>query len=96
MNREDLELDIDNKNIKLNSTDIEVLEKKVSFFPSELLKEPTRTKISNTSSVNTPFNTMRPQVNQETLHNITKQNVAIKPIFQMRSNTLRGIGMKMF
>ena len=91
----DSELLNDQKNIKLNSTDLEVLEKKVTFFPSDLLKEPTRTKKINNSYANVPFNNMRPQVNQETLPKIIPQNVAIRPIFQLSGNR-RGIGMRMF
>lgn len=79
------------RNIKLNKTDLEVLEKKVSFFLPELLKEPEKKR--------EPLQ-QRPQLKPKpqlyTMPTITQNKTVIQPMNQIRGRGMRGIGMKMF
>lgn len=83
------------KNIKVNDTDIEVLEKKVSFFPPHLLNEKPKPKpIKN--QVQPSLNYMKPKVQEQVLSRVIPQNMVIRPMAQMRGSGRRGIGMRMF
>jgi len=76
------------KNIKLNKTDLEVLEKKVNFFLPELLKEPEKIKQKHLEE--------RPQPQLYTVPTIPQNINIIQPINKIRSKAIRGIGMRMF
>lgn len=92
-----LESNSDYKNIKVNDTDIEVLEKKVSFFPPHLLNEKPKPKpkpIKN--QVQPSLNYMKPKVQEQVLSRVIPQNMVIRPMAQMRGGGRRGIGMRMF
>ena len=81
------------KNIKLNKTDLEVLQKKVTFFLPELLKEPEKKKVPLQQKP-------QPQLKQKqqlyTMPTIIQNKSVIQPMSQIRSRGMRGIGMKMF
>lgn len=79
------------RNIKLNKTDLEVLEKKVSFFLPELLKEPEKKKEPIQQKPQ-----LRPKPQLYTMPTITQNKTVIQPMSQMRGRGMRGIGMKMF
>ncbi|ALH23250.1 hypothetical protein ceV_344 [Chrysochromulina ericina virus CeV-01B] len=80
------------KNIKLNKTDLEVLQKKVNFFLPELLKEPEKKKVPLQQKP-------QPQLKQKqqlyTMPTIIQNKSVIQPMSQMRSRGMRGISMKM-
>lgn len=82
------------RNIKLNKTDLEVLEKKVSFFLPELLKEPEKIKQKPIQQRPQPNPNPKPQIH--TMPTITQNRSIIQPMSQMRGKGMRGIGMKMF
>jgi hypothetical protein len=80
------------KNIKLNKTDLEVLEKNTYFFLPELLKEPEKIKqkhVQQRSQTNS-----KPQINR--MPNILQNRSIIQPMSQIHGKGMRGIGMRMF
>lgn len=82
------------RNIKLNKTDLEVLEKKVSFFLPELLKEPE--KIKQKPIQQRPQLNPNPKPQIHTMPTIPQNRSIIQPMSEMRGKGMRGIGMKMF
>ena len=77
------------KNMKLTNTDIEVLEKKVSFFPEALLNAPVRKSKTNMPINQTPIMTPKP-INQ--ISSVRPMS-SIKPINQIMGRR-RGMGMR--
>jgi hypothetical protein len=80
------------ENLKLNQTDLEVLNNNILFFPVELLTKPAQVKNSKLNfnrNFNNSFN------NSNTNINTNKSNISIKPISRIRSGA-RGVGMKLF
>ena len=75
-------------NIKLNKTDIEVLQKHVSFFPPDLLNARVRESKPKTPN---PI-TSKPEHNIMTYQQSRSNQQNLKPFNQIRSN--RGISMK--
>jgi hypothetical protein len=80
-------------NLKLNPTDLEVLEKKVTFFPG--LVDEVREFIPS-NPVQQQVQPSPPPPNRFLMPTIKQNNSVIKPMSQMRGNGMRGIGMRMF
>jgi hypothetical protein len=80
-------------NLKLNPTDLEVLEKKVTFFPG--LVDEVREFIPS-KPVQQQVQPSPPPPNRFLMPTIKQNNSVIKPMSQMRGNGMRGIGMRMF
>ena len=83
-------------NLKLNATDLEVLEKKVTFFPGlvDNVKEFNSSKPIQQQLPPAP--PIPPPPNKFSMPTIKQNNSVIKPMSQMRGNGMRGIGMRMF
>ena len=83
------------ENLKLNKTDLEVLNNNILFFPIELLTKPPpvkNSKLNFNRNYNNSFDTNK---NINTNINTNKSNMSIKPISRIRSGA-RGVGMKLF
>ena len=89
-----MSIELNNKeiNLKLNPTDLEVLEKKVTFFPGlvDEVKE-----FIPSKPIHQPLPAPQPP-NKFLMPTIKQNNSVIKPMYQNRGNGMRGIGMKMF
>ena len=82
------------KNIKLNKTDLEVLEKNTYFFLPELLKEPEKIKQKPIQQRPQPNPNPKPQIH--IMPTIPQNRSIIQPMSQIHGKGMRGIGMKMF
>ena len=89
-----MSIELNNKeiNLKLNPTDLEVLEKKVTFFPGlvDEVKE-----FIPSKPIQQPLPAPQPP-NKFLMPTIKQNNSVIKPMYQKSGNGMRGIGMKMF